>query len=119
MTDQRLGDYLRASRRAAGFTLRKVEELSSGRVKNGYLSQVESGAIRVPSTRVLHDLAGIYRVDYDNLLRLAGLPTHADAANLNEARIASFPAAAMEDLNETETLRVMEFVAFIKSQRGW
>lgn len=118
MTGQTLGEYLRTARKAAGFTLRKVEELSSNRVKNGYLSQVESGAIRVPSTKVLHDLAGIYKVDYDRLLGLAGLPTSADMGRPTEARIASFPAAAIDDLTDSESRELLEYIAFIKSKRA-
>jgi transcriptional regulator with XRE-family HTH domain len=117
MTEQTLGEFLRTARKAAGFTLRRVEELSSGRVKNGYLSQVESGAIRVPSPKVLHELAGVYKVDYDRLLARAGLPTSADRGRLSEARIASFPTAAIDDLTDSETQDLLDYIAFIKSKR--
>lgn len=112
-----LGVRLRDLRNASGLTLRKVEELSDGRVKNGYLSQVESGAIKVPSTRALAELARIYQVDFDHLLHLADLPTSAGADQLSATPIAAFPVAALEDLNETETDQVLRFVAFVKSQR--
>lgn len=118
MAERQLGVFLRSARKASGFTLRKVEELSGGRVKNGYLSQVESGAIRVPSTRILHELAGIYKVDYDRLLRLAGLPTSSEPSGLAEARIASFPTAAIDDLTEDETQELLDFIAFVKSKRA-
>lgn len=117
--EQKLGEYLRSARQAAGFTLRKVEEISEGRVKNGYLSQVESGVIRVPSTHVLHELAKVYKVDYDLVLRYAGLPTQntatADAGA--SARIGAIPMTALEDLDEAETKELLDFVAFIRSKR--
>lgn len=40
-----LGQFLKGVREAAGLTLRDVEERTEGRVKNGYLSQVEGNRI--------------------------------------------------------------------------
>lgn len=112
-----MGGYLKTARRASGLTLRRVEDLSEGRIKNGYLSQVEGGFIKVPSTKVLYELASIYGVDYTTLLRLAGLPTGGPEAEPEEARIAGLPTRALADLTEAESRRVLEFVAFVRSQR--
>lgn len=115
---QGLGDYLRAARKAAGYTLRRVEELSSGVVKNGYLSQIEGGAIRVPSTRILHELARIYGVDFADLLRRAGLPTETSPIAGATSPSDAIPASALADLREHEVKQVIDFLAFVKSQRS-
>lgn len=115
-----LSSYLQSMRRAAGLSLRAVEERTKGRVKNGYLSQIEHGAIKSPSPTVLYDLAEVYGLDYADVLRRAGHPVPADAARhagrLPRA-IAGIPVAALSDLSDTERRDVLDFLAFVKSRR--
>jgi transcriptional regulator with XRE-family HTH domain len=108
-------------RRAAGLSLRAVQERTQGRVKNGYLSQIEHGDIKSPSPTVLHDLAEVYGLDYTEVLRRAGHPVPADdsrAATRLPRAIAGIPVAALSDLTDTERREVLDFLAFVKSRRA-
>ena len=68
-----LGRYLASIRIDRKMTLREVEEATQKRVSNGYLSQIENDRIRKPSPNVLHSLAEIYSISFENLMDRAGL----------------------------------------------
>ncbi len=65
-----LGKYLRESREAIGLSLRGVEAETG--ISNAYLSQVETGKVENPSPPVLQKLAKTYKLNYEDLLRIAG-----------------------------------------------
>lgn len=65
-----LGAYLRKARTAAGMTLRQVEAQTG--ISNAYLSQLENGQVDNPSPQYLEKLANVYKIDYEELLRVAG-----------------------------------------------
>lgn len=115
MEQKSLGHWLRGIRQAVGLTLRAVQDKTEGRVKNGYLSQVESGAIKSPPPSVLHELARVYGVDYAEMLARAGHPV--PAAPRRAAAIAGIPSAALVDLSDDEKAQLLDFVAFMKSRR--
>ena len=56
--DSDLGAYLRITRTLVGLSLRKAA--ANAGVSAGYLSQLEAGAVRDPSPRVLYGLAKAY-----------------------------------------------------------
>lgn len=66
-----IGAFLKRSREDRGLTLRDVERLTGGKVSNGYLSQIEGGKIESPSVIMLHRLAGVYAIDFNNLCERA------------------------------------------------
>lgn len=75
---QSLGTFLRDTRKALGFSLRHVAQLSGGGISHTYLGDLErevdrrTGKVLHPSPLVLQTLAHIYGVDYGYLMHLAG-----------------------------------------------
>lgn len=120
-TDGRaLGDHLKDARRATHLTLRDVEAKTNRAVTNGYLSQIENNAIKLPSPNVLYHLAEIYGLDYSDLLERAGHRTPAPtqrAGGADERLLAGLPLRALEELNDDERRELTEYVAFMRQRR--
>jgi len=113
---ERLGDYLRASRKAAGFTLRGVE--AETKISNGYLSQIESNRVESPSPNMLHKLAAAYGIDYTDLLVRAGHRVPAAGPEYDQERkFAGIPLRALEELNEDEAAELRNYLAFLRLKR--
>jgi HTH-type transcriptional regulator, competence development regulator len=117
MTQQDFGKYLRSIREALGLTLRRVEEKSGRRVKNGYLSQIETGAIQRPSPGILYELSIVYGVDYGELLARAGHRVPESNVSREQRSVAGLPLHAFADLNEDEQKQLVEYAAFIRQRR--
>lgn len=110
-----LGDYLRKLRTASGLKLREVEQRSNNSVSNAYLSQLESGQARNPAPHVLHALAAVYGVPYERLMRLAGYLGKTDPSKKQPRH--SLPTLATKDLTADEEKKMLEYLAFLRSQR--
>lgn len=111
-----LGSYLKQARLAVGLTLRGAAAKTS--VTNGYLSQIESGSVRRPSTNVLHELALAYGLSYSDLLGRAGHPVPTDGGGRAVSALSGLPAEAFDDLDATEASELMAYLAFLKSRRS-
>jgi transcriptional regulator with XRE-family HTH domain len=72
-----LGEFIRAQRRMADLSLRRLAELTN--VSNAYLSQIERG-LHQPSIRVLRSIAEALNLSADTLLAQAGLRSAATEA---------------------------------------
>lgn len=72
-------ELLAAARRAKGVSLREVEKATG--VSNGYISQMETGAVAEPSPRKLQALAEYYGLSYGILMNACGyaLPSHSSS----------------------------------------
>ncbi len=113
--DDSLGTHLARLRRAAGLSLRQVEEATEQEVSNAYLSQLENNKIAKPSPNILHALAGVYAASYEDLMKRAGyITSDADPAGRRQAKAATF---AIKDLTPEEEQALIDYLAFIRQKR--
>jgi transcriptional regulator with XRE-family HTH domain len=110
---RKFADFLAAARSASGKTLRAVQAETG--ISNAYLSQLETGKIKVPSPQNLHKLATAYDVPYELLLELAGFPvpngSEADPPSKASPRIGSIA------ITEEEQEALVEYLQFIRSRK--
>ena len=111
-----LGQYLASIRTDRKMTLREVEEATNRQVSNAYLSQIENDRIRKPSPNILHSLAEIYAISFENLMKRAGhlLPSTRRSGKDRHGRVATF---AEYNLTEDEESELLQYLQFIRSRR--
>jgi transcriptional regulator with XRE-family HTH domain len=109
-----LGQHLAAIRDNRGLSLRQVEELSKGAVSNAYLSQIETGKILQPSPNILHTLAGIYKISYGELMRMAG---YISVPASNSMRSARFATLASLNVSAAEEMELVQYLKFKRSTK--
>lgn len=114
---QTLGQYLATIRNDRKMTLREVEEATNKQVSNAYLSQIENDKIRKPSPNILHTLAEIYGISFENLMDMAGffVPAKKREEGERHGRVATF---AEFNLTEEEESELIEFLQFLRSRKG-
>jgi transcriptional regulator with XRE-family HTH domain len=114
-TESSFGSHLARLRKAAGLSLRQVEEATGQEVSNAYLSQLENNKISKPSPNILHALAGVYAASYEDLMKRAGYITSDVAAGgRRQAKAATF---AIKDLTPDEEKSLIDYLAFIREQK--
>ncbi len=107
-----LGEFLKSARNRKAMSLRDVER--SSRISNGYLSLLESDAVRNPSPNFLYQLASIYEISYAELMSLAGyVVPKSEGIAAGEAQSGGW----MNDLTEEERNQVGTFVRFLRASR--
>ncbi len=110
-----LGSHLAKLRKAAGLSLRQVEEETEKEVSNAYLSQLENDKIAKPSPNILEVLAKTYKTSYEDLMRRAGyLSSDADLSGRRRGRAATF---AVGELTAEEEKALLDYLAFIRQKR--
>lgn len=111
-----LGQYLSSIRLDRKMSLRQVEEACNKEVSNAYLSQLETGKIAQPSPNVLNTLSEIYKIDYAQLMELAGYVSPAKARDSTErhGRVATF---AEHNLTPDEEGELLQFLQFLRTKK--
>lgn len=103
-----LGPHLARLRKAAGLTLRQVEEATEKEVSNAYLSQLENNKIRKPSPNILYALAQVYKVPYEDLMARAGyFSSHGGTQAV---------AFAIDGVTPEEERILLDYLRFIRQQ---
>lgn len=110
-TSETLGTFIKAAREQMQLTLRRVETETG--ISNAYLSQLESNKIKRPSPAILHKLATLYGVAYEDLLHLAGHPTVEQHGDTPSSRL----AARIGPITADEEEAIVEYLRFIRRRR--
>lgn len=114
------GQYLKETRIKLGLSLRRVEALTDGRVRNAFLSQIENGQVALPNIGLLGELAQVYGLDYWNLMWRAGYdmperpPSDVGRRDPGEPP----PWALLEDLTAEELQEVLWYAEAIRQRRS-
>ncbi|MGY3147735.1 transcriptional regulator with XRE-family HTH domain [Bradyrhizobium sp. USDA 3397] len=106
-----LGQYLASIRLDRKMSLRDVEEATSKQVSNAYLSQIENDKIKQPSPNILHALAELYAINFENLMGMAGYISSSKRADTERhGRVATFAEHNLTADEETEMLQYLQFM---------
>lgn len=106
-----LGQALREGRLRNSMSLRDVERATG--ISNGYLSQLESDAVKEPSPNHLYKLAQAYGIGYSLLMELAGYRVPEPAGD----RRGLMGLDGVGDLTEGEWAQVRSFALFLRNSR--
>lgn len=118
-----LGQLLALARATTGMTLRDVEGATDKVVSNAYLSQLEKDKISKPSPNMLHALAKVYNISYENLMTRAGYITTEPTAEPNEnsarrqARAATFLIKNITPDEEKSLKQYLEYIRYMKRKK--
>ena len=112
-----LGQYLASIRTDRGLSQRQVEKATNKVVSNAYLSQIENNQIKKPSPNILHALAGLYAVSYEDLMERAGfvVPTRSHARAVKRQDRGS--AFAGHHLTSDEERELVQYLGYLRSRK--
>lgn len=109
-----LGLMLKTARLKTGRTLRQLE--SETGISNGYLSQLESDAIKRPSPHHLHKLASTLALSYRELMELAGYVPEPQVAAISATSGLSIPLA-LDDLTAEDRRKIAAYIEDLRDAR--
>jgi transcriptional regulator with XRE-family HTH domain len=90
----------------------RVEETTNKAVSKAYLSQIETGKIQQASPNVLHALADTYKIDYGQLMEMAGYVTQSKSRGTDQrhGRLATFSEHNLTPAEESELMEYLKFM---------
>lgn len=107
---------LREARHEHKWTLREVEGRTG--VRNAHLSQIESGVIERPDTGLLWTLAGLYGLEFSELMRLAGRTSAGSrSASRPDGRRRSLAGVALKALDDLTPEQQEQALAYMDQLR--
>jgi HTH-type transcriptional regulator, competence development regulator len=111
------GPFLKSQRVGRRMTLRDVEEASENEISNAYLSQLENGKIAKPSPHILHTLATIYSISYEDLMDRAGYLSPTSTLRSTSNKHGSAATRSIGNLSASEEKELLDYLAFFRSRR--
>jgi transcriptional regulator with XRE-family HTH domain len=112
-----LGQYLASIRVDRRLSQREVERATGKVVSNAYLSQIETDQIKRPSPNILHSLAELYAISYEDLMERAGfvVPTRSRRSEQERhGRVATF---AGHNLTNEEEAELVKYLGYLRSKQ--
>jgi transcriptional regulator with XRE-family HTH domain len=115
----KLGRLLQHYRELQRLSVRRAAAAAD--ISSTYLSQLEAGAVKDPSPRVLHRLADTYQASYTNLMRAAGYLVPTQEATTGQGVVLDSWDIALRTtspLTDNEREALAEYLAWYRSRRG-
>lgn len=110
--EKTLGSFLKDIRALKNLSLRHVEAFT--KISNAYLSQLENDKIKNPSISTLHKLSDFYKIDFSDLLEVAGI---AKSKKSSKKKSVSGFALSSEPLTAEEEEELIKYLKFLRSQK--
>src|SRR4051812_4598730 len=98
-------------------SLRDVERATKGKLSNGHLSLLESDSVQQPSPHHLNLLAAVLKLDYSELLRLAGYVVPGAAGVVPQDAGTAAMQNRTADFSQSELEELENYVEYIRSKR--
>jgi transcriptional regulator with XRE-family HTH domain len=112
-----LGQYLASIRADRGLSQRDVEKATDKLVSNAYLSQIETDQIKRPNPNILHALAEVYSISYEDLMERAGFVVPMRARGGSERRHGRIATFAGHNLSSEEEAELVKFLGYLRSRK--
>jgi transcriptional regulator with XRE-family HTH domain len=112
-----LGQYLASIRNDRKLSQRDVEKATNKVVSNAYLSQIENDQIKKPSPNILHGLAVLYAVSYEDLMERAGFVVPTRFGTRTAKRPDRAMAFAGHHLTSEEERELVQYLGYLRTRK--